>query len=196
MFKVAKMRKVSANLSQYGIKELKDELILDTIKEKFPWVLEAEIKDAILGYDGYALVWYSGNWLTGIWHAGIWKSGIWMAVLSKKPLISQEELSEIMSLSNLVKEDELVMATDSYYSPWVYGFSGRKTIAPGLFEYNKWNRDKWAAFWLSPDLKLRHFLLDEYKGPIYIFVGDKQHPMDFSDDPRFTRRSKRIWKYE
>lgn len=117
-------------------------------------------------------------------------------VLNKKTLISQEELAEIRSLAAIAKEDEYVMATDSYYSPWIYGYSERKTIAPGLFEYNKWNKEKWAAFWFSPDLELRHFLLDEYEKPIYLFVGDRQHKMDFSDDPRFEKISKRIWKYE
>jgi len=119
-----------------------------------------------------------------------------MVVLNKKPLISQEELAEIKSLSTLTKEDEYVMATDSFYSPWIYGYSERKTIAPGLFEHNKWNKEKWAAFWFSSDLELRHLLLDEYQKPIYIFVGDKQKKIDFSNDPRFEKISKRIWKYE
>ena len=117
-------------------------------------------------------------------------------VINKKPLIRNEELAVIKSLSSLAKEDEYVMATDSYYSPWIYGYSGRKTIAPGLFEYNKWNKEKWAAFWFSPDLDLRHFLLNDYEKPIYIFVGDRQHQMDFSNDSAFERISKRIWKYE
>jgi len=117
-------------------------------------------------------------------------------VLNKKPLIKSEELAEIKSLSVFAKENEYVMATDSFYSPWVYGYSERKTIAPGLFEHNKWNKEKWAAFWFSPDLGLRHFLLDEYEKPIYLFVGDRQHQMDFSNDPRFEKISERIWKYE
>ena len=117
-------------------------------------------------------------------------------VLNKKPLISDEELAEIQSLSVLIEEDKYVMATDSYYSPWLYGYSERKTIAPGLFEHNKWNKEKWAAFWFSPDLELRYYLLDMYEKPIYIFVGDRQHQMDFSDDPRFIKINKRIWRYE
>jgi len=88
------------------------------------------------------------------------------------------------------------MATDSFYSPWVYGYSERKTIAPGLFEHNKWNKERWAAFWFSPDLDLRYYLLDMYEKPIYLFVGDRQPQMDFSNDPRFEKISKRIWKYE
>jgi len=113
-----------------------------------------------------------------------------------KPLIGSEELAEIKSLSILSKKDDFVMVANSYYSPWVYGYSERKTIAPGLFEYNKWNKKEWEAFWFSSDLTLRHRLLDEYEKPIYIYTGDKGGKMDFSGDPRFERISKRIWKYE
>lgn len=118
------------------------------------------------------------------------------AVIHQQPLISNEELTEIKSLAKIVKEDEYVMATDSYYSPWLYGYSERKTIAPGLFEYNKWNRSDWNAFWYTSDIELRHTLLDEYEKPIYLFVGDKEPKLDFSGDPKFTRISPRIWKYE
>lgn len=53
-------------------------------------------------------------------------------VLNTKPLIGEEELAEIKSLSNLAKKDEYVMATHSYYSPsCLYGYSQRKTIALG-----------------------------------------------------------------
>jgi len=117
-------------------------------------------------------------------------------VVHKKPLISNEELAEIKSLSFIAKEDEYVMATDSYYSPWLYGYSGRKTIAPGLFEHNKWNREKWNIFWFTDNNEIRCILLDEYQKPIYIFVGDKQKKLDFSNNPRFEKISKRIWKYE
>lgn len=120
---------------------------------------------------------------------------LFLGVLNKKPLISKEELDEIKSLKNLAKEDEYVMSTDAYYSPWVYGFSERKTIAPGLFEYDKWSQVEWMNFWATENLELRHSLLDRYKRPIYIFIGDRQC-LDFSGDPRFKRISKRIWKYE
>lgn len=119
-----------------------------------------------------------------------------MVVLNTQPLISNEELTEIKSLAKIAKEDEYVMATDSFYSPWIYGYSQRKTIAPGLFEYNKWDKKEWATFWFSPDLELRHSLLDEYGRPIYLFVGDKQHQMDFSNDSRFKKINSRLWLYE
>jgi len=29
------------------------------------------------------------------------------------------------------------------------GHSNRRTIAPGIFEYNKWNLQQWQEFWSS-----------------------------------------------
>ena len=46
--------------------------------------------------------------------------------LKAKPLITLEELDMIKSLGN-TEENSYVMATSSYYSPWVLGYSGRKT---------------------------------------------------------------------
>lgn len=72
----------------------------------------------------------------------------------------------------------------------------KQLLLVGLFEHNKWNKEKWAAFWFSSNLELRHFLLDEYKKPIYLFVEDRQHQMDFLDDPAFRQINKRIWQYK
>ena len=60
------------------------------------------------------------------------------------------------------------MATHSYYSPWVLGYSGRKTIAPGLFEYNKWDVKQWQEFWKSENVTE---MLKDYERPLYIYVG-------------------------
>ena len=48
-----------------GIKELKDGLTLEIIKTKFPWILNAKIKNAVLGFGGYQgsiIYWYDGKW--------------------------------------------------------------------------------------------------------------------------------------
>lgn len=90
-----------------------------------------------------------------------------------KPLISEQEL-KIISYLNTTEENALVMATSSYYSPWVLGYSGRKTIAPGLFDYNKHNKGQWAAFWTASNLTEIKAFLDAYEKPLYIFIGEKQ----------------------
>jgi hypothetical protein len=68
----------SNNSKPIYIKEYKDGLTLDTLKDKFSWLLEedVELEDAIIGYQGNKLIWYDGVWLEGTWKDGIWKRGI------------------------------------------------------------------------------------------------------------------------
>lgn len=112
-----------------------------------------------------------------------------------KPMITSRELSEIKSLDTIAEDDAYVMALSSYYSPWLYGYSHRRTIAPGYFDHNKWSLEEWQRFWSTSDPGVRKELLDRYDAPIYIFVGDKLAYMDFSRDPQFQKISNRIWKY-
>lgn len=111
-----------------------------------------------------------------------------------KPWVSKEELAEIKSLEQLTEPNSFIMAVSSYYAPWIYGFSNRRVIAPGMFEYNQWNVLKWQAFWTSNNQELRHQFLDEYQKPLYIFTGDRA-AMDFSNDPGFVKIDKWIWRY-
>jgi len=91
-----------------------------------------------------------------------------------EPLIDEEELSYISELQK-VNEDAYVMTIHNFYSPWVVGYSGKKTIAPGLFEYDKWNYTQWKKFWSNSDPEVTSEMLKEYDKPIYIYIGKKIH---------------------
>jgi hypothetical protein len=93
--------------------------------------------------------------------------------LNTKPLINNEELETIHYLQN-TEENSYAMATASLYSPYVLGYSGRKTIAPGLFEYNKHNKQEWINFWTTTDIEEIKQFLNEYEKPLYIHIGEKQ----------------------
>jgi hypothetical protein len=54
-----------------------DGLNVETISVQYPWILEAEISDALIGLNQGELIWYSGTWLCGRWFGGIWESGVW-----------------------------------------------------------------------------------------------------------------------
>ncbi|HID42824.1 MAG TPA: hypothetical protein EYP30_03470, partial [Archaeoglobaceae archaeon] len=69
-----------------------------------------------------------------------------------EPLIDEDELNCI-SVIQTFDEDAYAMSTHRVYSPWVIGYSGKKTIAPGLFEYDKWNFKQWKKFWFLIDDK-------------------------------------------
>jgi len=98
--------------------------------------------------------------------------------LTAKPLISEKELNEIKTLQTTEK-DALVMATHKQYSPWVLGYSNRKTIAPGIFEENKWNLAKWNEFWAS-DAERAKIMLKDYERPLYIHVGNIRTGMNMT----------------
>jgi len=62
-----------------GIEELRDNLTLEIVKEKFPWLLDVIIEDAIIGQDSEGkLVWYDGTWENGTWKDGTWEYGTWL----------------------------------------------------------------------------------------------------------------------
>lgn len=64
-------------LAEYGIKELRNGLTLEILKEKHSWILVAKIENAILGLKDDTIIWYNGTWEFGIWESGIWKNGWW-----------------------------------------------------------------------------------------------------------------------
>jgi len=119
-------------------------------------------------------------------------------VVATKPMLSNSELREIRSLERIEK-DAYVMSMAPYYSPWLYGYSKQKVVAPGLFEYDtRWKEDEWYKFWKENNPELRHQLLNRYQKPLYIFVGEKQKNLaeQFDQDPKLEKHSQYIYRYE
>ena len=112
-----------------------------------------------------------------------------------EPLIQESELVEIERLDTVVPADAFVMATDSFYAPWILGYTDRRTIAPGLFEFNQWNRAEWNRFWRPRSPEDRYDLLDRYNRDIYLFVGEQQRGLGLQDDPRFESVTPKLWRY-
>ena len=118
--------------------------------------------------------------------------------LNAKPLINNEELETIKYLQN-TEENSYVMTTASLYSPYVLGYSERNTIAPGLFEYNKHDKQGWINFWTTKDIEEIKQFLNEYEKPLYIFVGEKQPNNIEQFEECFTtyyeQNNNKIYKY-
>lgn len=67
---------VGVDTTNYNITFV-DGLTLDNVNANFNWILQAELRNAIIGYDNNGIVWYSGTWLDGRWFGGTWKTGTW-----------------------------------------------------------------------------------------------------------------------
>lgn len=112
----------------------------------------------------------------------------------KEPIISNEEFLAIQSLNEL-PPNSYVMTLSSYTAPWLYGYTSQRIIAPGLFEYNKWNYDQWMQFWTAENGKASQEMLLDYPRPLYIFVGSSEFvPPFLQDSTYFTYISPSVWQ--
>lgn len=93
--------------------------------------------------------------------------------INSKPLINEQELEAITQLS-LTSNNSWVMSTSSYYSTWIQGYSERKTIAPGLFDYDNHSKIEWNTFWTTNNLSDIKTFMKDYEKPLYIFIGQRQ----------------------
>ena len=106
--------------------------------------------------------------------------------LNTKPLISQPELQAIESLQG----QGFAMSISSQYSPWLQGYSNMKVIAPGMFDYDKWNKEQWNTFWASTNQTEIKQLMSQYQKPIYLFAGNRNF-----EKPCFTKLNEYIYNY-
>lgn len=71
-----------------GIKSLKNGLELEDIQsnQNWHWVIQAGIKNAVLGKKGNKLIWHSGTWTFGTFNENfaVWKSGDWKGGMDSK----------------------------------------------------------------------------------------------------------------
>ena len=74
---IKKFYEQDQNLNDFGIKELRYGLTFEKIKTRFPWILDADIRNAVLGIYEKFIVFYSGSWHDGVWKGGTWEGGTW-----------------------------------------------------------------------------------------------------------------------
>lgn len=112
-------------------------------------------------------------------------------------LIANDEFQEIKLFSSLPSNSYILVA-DNEYTPWIYGFSDQKTIAPGLGEYDiYWNNKEWNEFWLSGDRQTEIKLLNKLPQPLYIFLGDHQRQIKFAPQSNcFSRYSWHLYRFD
>ena len=132
-----------------------DGVYLDEIERSYPWFLEAEVSDAVVGRDSNGLVWYSGiwhcgrwfggTWISGKWISGDWYSGIWKSLQTTFRIISVE-------IDNSTVDNGL---SKWYGGRWFDGtwyggtwYGGRRYAGDwntGLWYNGVWNDGRWVS---------------------------------------------------
>ncbi|HEY97806.1 MAG TPA: hypothetical protein G4O16_06465 [Dehalococcoidia bacterium] len=67
-------------------------------------------------------------------------------------------------------ENAYVLATTND-APWVLGWSDRRVIAPGLFEWDLYEKEEWDAFFSTDDPETAKQFLERYDDPLYIYYS-------------------------
>lgn len=73
---------INLDLTKYKFK-LIDNLSIIDINDKYKWILEAELENALIGQDlegnlqWYEGIWHCGRWFGGKWYSGTWRGGQW-----------------------------------------------------------------------------------------------------------------------
>ena len=128
---------VNVNFNKYRFR-LVDNLNVDILSIKFPWIYEAEISGAVIGQSGEDLVWYKGTWecgrwFGGIWQSGYWKSGDWYGGTWNSKLINDNYLSV----------DVDARSSGLSYSTWINGRWYDGTWNNGTWTNGRWYGGTW-----------------------------------------------------
>ncbi|MCK5416052.1 glycosyltransferase family 39 protein [Candidatus Parcubacteria bacterium] len=107
-----------------------------------------------------------------------------LQITKQPPALSENDMKSIQAIKD-VEPDLKIFTYNSYYTPWLYGFSGHKIIAPGWGDGN-WNLDTWKVFW-GADLEVKKNMLSdltENKNGVIIFKSS--NIFDDAKDDCFT----------
>lgn len=89
---------------------------------------------------------------------------------TSKPLINEKQLDTVRWISSNTPSDSYVLAT-SYDAPWVLGWSNRRVLAPGLFEWDNSGKGKWLGFLATRDPSEADNFLRKNNAEVYIFYS-------------------------
>ena len=92
--------------------------------------------------------------------------------INSKPLINEENLHSIEMIQYFTPDNAYIVSLNSYYSPWILGYSNRATIAPGLFSHDIWTEDEWEFFWKAEKFDEVKAMADMLPKPLYFYVGN------------------------
>ena len=116
-------------------------------------------------------------------------------------MISNKELNEIKAIPALIGQGAGILATDSLYAPWLWGFVGPNTVSPGYLG-DTWSLETWNRFWSGDNNEERLRLLqtrDHPQPPMYIYIGESQRlglPFEkfIRTAPQLEQITPHLWK--
>lgn len=116
-------------------------------------------------------------------------------ILHKEPLLTNHEMDAIKQIK--ISGTARILTINPQYAPWLYGFTQQGIIAPGMFEHDLWNREKWDWFRIQATHSEQSVMLEEYQSaPLYIFVGEQDgyFQIKLEQNPKMQKINDYLWQ--
>jgi len=114
---------------------------LEKVKISYNWLLNAKVKDAIIGENDRGIVWYFGDWYCGEWEDGTWYSGNFYTGVWKNGLFFSYQLDKF----DVLNEVFFIRQTGDNYSTFHNGLWMNGKFYSGTFGESGTTQD-WADF--------------------------------------------------
>ncbi|MBT3864724.1 hypothetical protein HOE67_01890 [Candidatus Peregrinibacteria bacterium] len=124
-------------------------------------VEEKGLSEKVWALGGVALVFISGYIVYGYY-------------LTTRAALSEYE-QWALQVINEKEDSKNIMVSSSIYAPWAYGFSGKTTLAPGIFS-SVWSYEDQVEYFTGEAEDRALMLLDiaKKRGKFYLFEGQSQ----------------------
>ncbi|MEM3154151.1 MAG: hypothetical protein QW165_01115 [Candidatus Woesearchaeota archaeon] len=100
------------------------------------------------------------------------------AIRDSRHHISPEEYVFITGIPEITEENASIISNMVEDAPLLVAYSKRKIIAPGLFGHGNWTLMQWTRYWTADSFGRIGDLMDQYPGPLYIYLGEKSQRGD------------------
>lgn len=118
-----------------------DGMTLKELEDKFYWVLNADIRNAIIGEDTSGFVWYQGDWIAGTWETGTWYSGKAFNIEWIKGNVFSNKIINNFNLFTTIDDD------NSDHTIWYYAIWGSGNFNNGTWNNGIWNKGQFKGVW-------------------------------------------------
>ena len=108
----------------------------------------------------------------------------WEGHREAEPLLTSQQLQAIQWLAANTPTEAAVVVT-SYDAPWALGWSGRRVIAPGLFQWNQHNEEQWQLFLATEEAERAQEFLSQYDGPLYVYHTEGEALLNYLAEEKF-----------
>jgi len=155
---------INIDFNKYKFK-LIDNLSIIDISNKYKWILEAEIEDALIGQDSdgnllwYKGIWHCGRWFGGKWYSGIWRGGQWYV----------GDWYSVQVESNPIKAKPSLSSSNPLFSVWYNGDWRGGKWHDGTHHNGNWYDGEWTTGeWTNGTFHQGKWLGGKFKGGTWI----------------------------